>query len=599
MSVAVFQQAVAAFQAGDLPGAQRQVQALLAAQPRHPDGLHLAALISRQSGRPLEALAQFEASLAASPHQPVVLSNLGNLLRDLGRYGEAERRYRRAVELMPNFVDAWYQRGVLAMERHQFTEAVDHLARACSLQGGARELAALAGAQLDANLPVDALSTAQALHHLEAASARAVALEARARAALGEREAARALLQGSLAKVDDPAILHHELALFALEVGAQDAAVAALEAAVQINPEFIDAHRVLNRLYWESGDDRFLRSYRQALQHAPGSAPLYHNLAAACLSSGDGSAAVQILERALERAGPDPFLLHGLAVQHLKDGDFIRAREGLDRALTARPDELRFLIDRANLALREAEPEVAQRSVSRALEVSPHHQEAWAYQGILWRLLDDARHHWLNDYDRLLRDYALPVPVGFTSAQEFMQALAAELEGRHTAVRQPLDQSVRHGTQTTGVLLDDPHPLLAALRSAIDTCLKDYLAGLKREPGHPLLSRLEKGARFAGSWSVSLGGKGYHANHVHPLGWLSCCTYVALPVAIGSGQDDRRGWIKFGETALELPGQEQVARAIQPRVGHCVFFPAYFWHGTYPFADQGRRLTVPCDFEPA
>ncbi|MGA1730908.1 MAG: putative 2OG-Fe(II) oxygenase, partial [Steroidobacteraceae bacterium] len=63
--------------------------------------------------------------------------------------------------------------------------------------------------------------------------------------------------------------------------------------------------------------------------------------------------------------------------------------------------------------------------------------------------------------------------------------------------------------------------------------------------------------------------------------------------------DDRRGWIKFGETALGLPGQEEVARAIQPRVGHCVFFPAYFWHGTYPFADQGRRLTVPCDFEPA
>ncbi|MGA0072706.1 MAG: tetratricopeptide repeat protein, partial [Steroidobacteraceae bacterium] len=75
MSAAVFQQAVAAFQAGDMAEAQRQVGRVLAAQPRQPDALHLAALISRQLGRQLEALQQFEASLRASPHQPVVLSN--------------------------------------------------------------------------------------------------------------------------------------------------------------------------------------------------------------------------------------------------------------------------------------------------------------------------------------------------------------------------------------------------------------------------------------------------------------------------------------------------------------------------------------------
>ncbi|MGA1640719.1 MAG: tetratricopeptide repeat protein [Steroidobacteraceae bacterium] len=599
MSAAVFQQAVAAFQAGDMAEAQRQVGRVLAAQPRQPDALHLAALISRQLGRQLEALQQFEASLRASPHQPVVLSNLGNLLRDLGRHEEAEQRYRRAVELMPRLADAWYQRGLLAMERHQPGEAISHLSKARELDVQPRVLVALASAQLEAGKPADALLTAREFGRIAPTDARAVALEARALSLLEDRGAARVRLQAALGQVDDPASLHHELGLLALEEGNAGEAMACFRAAVHARPEFIDAHRALNRLQWEAGEAAFTESYRQALEQAPTFAPLHHHLAAACIASGDEAAATEVLERALDLAGPDPFLLHGLAVQHLKGGDFARARAGFDRALAARPDELRFLIDRANLALREAEPEVAQQSIGRALQVSPHHQEAWAYQGILWRLSGDARHDWLNDYERLLRDYELPVPPGFTSVAEFMQALASELVGRHTAVRQPLDQSVRHGTQTTGVLLDDPHPLLAALRSAIDTCLQDYLAGLKPEAGHPLRSRLGRGARFAGSWSVSLGGEGYHANHVHPLGWLSCCTYVALPEAIGSGDDDRRGWIKFGETALGLPGQEQVARAIQPRVGHCVFFPAYFWHGTYPFADQGRRLTVPCDFEPA
>ena len=598
MSAAVFQQAVAAFQAGDMAEAQRQVGKVLAAQPRQPDALHLAALISRQLGRPLEALQQFEASLRASPHQPVVLSNLGNLLRDLGRHEEAEQRYRRAVELMPHFADAWYQRGLLAMERHQPGEAISHLSTARDLDAQPRVLVAMASAQLEAGKPTDALLTARDFRRVAPTDARAVALEARALARLGDETAAQLPLQAALSKVDDPASLHHELGLLALEQNDAEKAMDCFRAAIRTRPDFIDAHRALNRLQWEGGDAAFMESYRQALEQSPASAPLHHNLAAACIASGDEAAATGVLERALDLAGPDPFLLHGLAVQHLKGGDFARAREGFDRALAVRPDDIRFLIDRANLALREQHPEAAQQAITRALTVSPRHQEAWAYQGILWRLAGDARHDWLNDYDRLLRDYELPVPPGFPSLEEFMQALAAELVGRHTAVRQPLDQSVRHGTQTTGVLLDDPHPLLVALRSAIDACLKDYLGGIKRAAEHPLLSRLGRGARFAGSWSVSLGGDGYHANHVHPLGWLSCCTYVMLPDAIGLGGEDRRGWIKFGETALGLDEQEQVARAIQPRVGHCVFFPAYFWHGTYPFEEAGRRMTVPCDFEP-
>lgn len=598
MSATVFQQAVAAFQAGDMAAAKRQVDRVLAAQPRQPDALHLAALISRQLGRQLEALTQFEASLKASPHQPVVLSNLGNLLRDLGRHDEAEQRYGRAVELMPQFADAWYQRGLLAMERHRSGDAVLHLTKARELDPQPRVLAALASVQLEGGKPADALLTARDFGRIAPMDARAVALEARALARLGDETAAQGLLQSGLGKVDNPASLHHELGLLALERGDAGAAMDCFRAAIRARPEFIDAHRALNRLQWERGDAAFMESYRQALEQAPASAPLHHNLAAACIASGDEDGATTVLERALDTAGSDPFLLHGLAVQYLKGGDLGRAREGLDRALASRPDEVRFLIDSANLCIREQQPDAAQKAITRALAVSPRHQEAWAYQGVLWRLAGDARHDWLNDYDGLLRDYKLPVPAGFASLSEFMQALASELTGRHTAVRQPLDQSVRHGTQTTGVLLDDPHPLLVALRAAIDTCLQDYLGRLQRESAHPLSSRLGRGARFAGSWSVSLGGEGYHANHVHPLGWLSCCTYVMLPEAIGAGGEDRRGWIKFGETALGLDEQEQVARAIQPRVGHCVFFPAYFWHGTYPFREAGRRLTVPCDFEP-
>ena len=40
-------------------------------------------------------------------------------------------------------------------------------------------------------------------------------------------------------------------------------------------------------------------------------------------------------------------------------------------------------------------------------------------------------------------------------------------------------------------------------------------------------------------------------------------------------------------------------RAIEPKPGHLVFFPSYFWHGTYPFESEEPRMTVPCDIDPA
>ncbi|MBT4213737.1 MAG: hypothetical protein HOE23_06370, partial [Porticoccaceae bacterium] len=111
---------------------------------------------------------------------------------------------------------------------------------------------------------------------------------------------------------------------------------------------------------------------------------------------------------------------------------------------------------------------------------------------------------------------------------------------------------------------------------------------------HPFLSRMADGYDFSGSWSVRLKNSGHHSNHVHPFGWLSCCSYISAPDLSKS----RAGWIKFGETALDLGLNELVAEAIQPEIGKCVFFPSYFWHGTYPLESDDYRVTIPCDIDP-
>jgi hypothetical protein len=199
----------------------------------------------------------------------------------------------------------------------------------------------------------------------------------------------------------------------------------------------------------------------------------------------------------------------------------------------------------------------------------------------------------------LLKAYELPVPPGFRNMTDFMSELATYLTTLHSSRRQPLDQSVRNGTQSLGMLFNKSNGLITALKKSVEAVLKDYLNPMKPDAEHPFYSRLGKSTRFTGSWSVKLGEGGFHTNHMHPYGWLSCCNYVALPPLGAASSGDRAGWIRFGETSLQLAEREQVAAAIQPEVGQCVFFPSYFWHGTYAFSSQLPRMTVPCDIDPA
>ena len=167
------------------------------------------------------------------------------------------------------------------------------------------------------------------------------------------------------------------------------------------------------------------------------------------------------------------------------------------------------------------------------------------------------------------------------------------MRGLHLATRQPLDQTLRGGTQTDGPLFARAEPEIRALRQAIVEAVEAHVAQLPaHDPRHPLLSAPRGPVRFAGSWSVRLSDAGFHVNHVHSAGWLSSAFYVALPGGAlgGAGHD---GWLTLGE-AKELGLDLPPIRLIEPKPGRLVLFPSTMWHGTRPFA-AGERLTVAFD----
>lgn len=211
---------------------------------------------------------------------------------------------------------------------------------------------------------------------------------------------------------------------------------------------------------------------------------------------------------------------------------------------------------------------------------------AWPYALAAWRLVGDARAIWLAGNDGFVR------VVDLADRLPDLDGLAEVLRHIHRTGGQFLDQSVRGGSQTDGPLFSRIEPAIRAVRAAIVDAVGEYRAALPApDPRHPLLGPARnRPVRFAGSWSIRLGGGGHHANHVHPQGWVSSALYISLPAA-GEGE---AGWLTLGEPQAELELGLSPTHRIEPRPGRLVLFPAWMWHGTIPF-ETGERLTIAFD----
>lgn len=601
------QAAVSAFSQGQADRASQLATQVLHQVPEQPDALHLLALCARSKGENEAAVQLFRRSLTAGPAQSVVWSNYGNLLQQLERLDEAEQAYHRALQLAPKQADSWLNAGLLSLRRQQPAEALQRLQQARQLRpDDSRVYPPLATALAQSEQAGPAiLLLDQALQRWPD---QPTLLWQKAQLLREQQQPAAALelVSRLIALSPQQADLHFMLGCLQHDLGHDQAAEQALRQAIELQPLHISAHEALNQLYWQQQDQQqFLQLSLQILAQQPAALSLRYCLVTLLIQAGRNAEATELLQQGLQIHGRQSDLLHALGVQAAKQGDLSQAAtltaEVLDLATTPLPLRVRALIDAANYAMRTRRLADAVQYLQQARQLSPLDQEIWAYLGTCWRLQGDAKTHWLNHYDQLIDARPLPTPPGYQSLDEFLTQLIPVIERLHTSTRQPLDQSVRGGTQTLGRLLADPHPLIQQFRAALEQRISEYLQQLPQDPEHPLLSRNNGQFRFSGSWSVRLDNQGFHTNHVHPQGWLSACTYLTLPDCIRPDDPTRQGWLKLGETSLLLGEQEQVARAICPTPGLVVLFPSFVWHGTYPFqasSAHAHRMTAPCDIMP-
>ena len=88
--------------------ALRQVEELLAKEPRNPSYLNLQAAVLANLGDYADSISVYEAVLRDYPLQPKVWMSLGHALRTAGRVADGVSAYRRAIDMDPTLGEAYW-----------------------------------------------------------------------------------------------------------------------------------------------------------------------------------------------------------------------------------------------------------------------------------------------------------------------------------------------------------------------------------------------------------------------------------------------------------------------------------------------------------
>ena len=527
-------------------------------------------------------------AVAAAPRDPMSRRALAIHLAKFGDASAAFEQYRALLAVVPNDPDAAADAGLMAMRCRREEEVLPLLKASALVHPGHARLHQVLGLvhrALDELEPaVDAFGQAARL-----APGNALIAHGRARAIMESGRSAVAQFRAAarLAPQDESIALG--LVAACVAEGAWAEAEAELDARLKHRPDWAAGHATLARLLWESGArDRFTQSIEKALATRPRDLMLWRELIGVLIHAGHFEAALGAIARGRAAAGPHAMFEANEAVCHAELGHADEA-DRMFAALGA-ADDATVMVRQVRHLLRCGRTEAA-ASLAETWVGRPGGHFFWPYLATAWRLLGDPRWQWLEGDPRLvgIHDLSATLPS--------LDALAETLRGLHKSVGQPLEQSVRGGTQTDGMLFARAEPEIRALRQAVVDAVREHVAQLPEpDPRHPQLGLPRGPIRFSGSWSVRLAAGGCHANHIHPAGWFSSALYLALPDP-GERGPEPAGWLTLGEPQAELQLDLAPFRFVEPKPGRLVLFPSTMWHGTRPFG-AGERLTVAFDVAP-
>jgi len=559
----VEQEAMQKLQAGQPQAAEALLRRQLALTPRNSSLRAMLAQVLSSLGRKDEAIGELTKVVDEAPDARAPRLLLARLANELGNVALAEQHAKFLTAASPGDSEAWSAFGFASFALGRRNAAREALKKAVSLSPAyAAAHFNLASVLCDQDYSEDALAEAEEAARLGARPRGTTIVRARALIQLDRLEEAEGLLGGLLAQ----------------------------------NSADSEAQSILVRLRQVRGDEDPLRDLRKAARDATASPALRLALGDALRRFGDLAGAEVELRRLVSEFGGAPQLLTSLATVLQESGRMDEAFRYSSEAHAAMPDNPGIAENFVVSAIATGRAAEALPLVERFRALHGRDQRWITYRIDIARLRGEHAFESWFDPRTVTRTFDLPAPAGFRDLAEFHAALTEVLVARHRHKNHPLDQSLRHGTQTSRNLLVRPEPVIAQLLASFSEALVQFQREVGVDAAHPLLSRNTSPATLIGCWSVRLRLGGFHVNHIHPEGWLSSAYYVSVPDEV-SDETTRAGWLKFGEPRFPVAGLSPFG-FVQPRPGRLVLFPSYLWHGTNALHRDTVRMSVAFDALP-
>lgn len=598
------QQAFQLLQAGQIVEADKLAGQICMLNPNSADAVHLLALCRKAKGDVESAEQQFRKALKLDKRNFQIICNFANFLSGVGQFDEALEKYQKTVKLNPAFINGWSGLG----------------ATACTINQpklGERAYREIIKLQPNDTLGWHGLGNALRLQdritEASAAFEKAVAYAPMNAAAwinlgvvrrmLGELDKALICFdKAEAAGFKGPELLDGQASVL-LDQRKVDESIAVYRQICVDFPQYIEGHDALARILYENEPDSDAADILKKAIAAQGDNKILHFKLVRLLYEMERYDEALVALQEVGSLGNDPMNLQPMLIgteatirENL--GEIDQAGKLYEKAISLRANDVGMTLAFVRHLIKKGDIDKANEQIAKAITLDPDHQSAWAYQGTIWRLMGDEREDWLHGYDRYIKPYSIDIPDGFSSLEEFCRALEMALRPMHVAKCEPVNQSLRRGSQTSGNLFGLSDPLIVQAREAIKNTLLAYIKDLPDDAKHPLLRRKTSMIRYAGAWSVLLKSSGHHINHVHSRGWLSSAFYLLLPPSVNQETTAHDGWIQFGQPPLDLGLELEPRTFIKPKVGSLALFPSYTWHGTVPFSEDTERMTIAYDVVP-
>jgi predicted O-linked N-acetylglucosamine transferase (SPINDLY family) len=299
-SLGRFQRALQLFRQGKSNEGEKELRALLEADPNQPDAWMLLGIHLYGKGRQGQGIEALQRAVKVGPDHPDAHNNLGVALIQSGRYQEADAAFTRAVELKPEDPSFWMNRGFAFLSRDLPAEAMPYLARAIQIDPARGE----------------------AHFHL-----------GNARRDVGQSDLAEASFREAIRLLPKHAEAHNNLAALLIATGRAREALTHLSQASRLGLRTAAVLANMGVAYGQIGESRSaIEAFAEAVRREPRFTKGYIDLAIALQTQDRVEEAVQTMRLAQKQAPRDPEVVASLARMLYLAGYQDEAQETLEGA---------------------------------------------------------------------------------------------------------------------------------------------------------------------------------------------------------------------------------------------------------------------------